>query len=182
MNESSNLQMEEDLVELGVAGAAIGVRGEIRLNLYSDSDRNIFEGQRIYLSRRGSVRYLTVQSKRLHKGFPVVKFEEISDRNEASTLTGSTIFIRSKDLKELAEGEVYVRDLIGLKVLDRVSNTEIGKVKDVLTNTAQPVYVIEREKGKDVLIPGVPIFIKEIRLEEGIIEIELIPEFIEDED
>lgn len=182
MEDRRNIQAEKELIELGVAGAAVGVKGELRLNLYSSSDRNIFKGQRLYLERRSSGRWLTVQSERGQKGFPVVKFEEISDRNEAGTLTGSSILIDSRDLKELPRDEVYVKDLIGLTVYDRANNSIIGSVKDVLTNTAQPVYVVSRDRGKDVLIPGVPTFIKDIDLEDGRLEVELIPGFIEDED
>ena len=89
--------------------------------------------------------------------------------------------MQKSDMKKLEEDEFYVMDLIGMTAYDIRSKKEIGKIKDVLTNTAQPIYVIESNKSKDILVPGVPQFIKDIDLEKRVIEFELIAGFIEDE-
>ena len=124
---------------------------------------------------------LEINSVRIQKGFPIVRFKGISDRTEVSKLTGKGIFLQKKDMKKLKEDEFYVMDLIGMTAYDIRSEKEIGKIKDVLTNTAQPIYVIESNKKKDILVPGVPQFIKDINLEKRVIEFELIAGFIEDE-
>lgn len=172
------------LIEIGTLGSAVGISGEARLNLYSGSDRNIFTGQKIILSDKidsEDMIELEINSVRIQKGFPIVRFNEISDRTEVSKLTGKGIFLQKKDMKKLKEDEFYVMDLIGMTAYDIRSEKEIGKIKDVLTNTAQPIYVIESNKKKDILVPGVPQFIKDINLEKRVIEFELIAGFIEDE-
>lgn len=172
------------LIEIGTLGSAVGISGEARLNLYSGSDRNIFIGQKIILSDKvdsEDMIELEINSVRIQKGFPIVKFKEISDRTELSKLTGKGIFLQKSDMKKLQEDEFYVMDLIGMTAYDIRSEKEIGKIKDVLTNTAQPIYVIESNKKKDILVPGVPQFIKYIDLEKRVIEFELIAGFIEDE-
>lgn len=173
-----------ELIEIGTLGSAVGISGEARLNLYSGSDRNIFTGQKIILSDkidREDMIELEINSVRIQKGFPIVSFKEISDRTEVSKLTGKGIFLQKSDMKKLKEDEFYVMDLIGMTAYDIRSEKEIGKIKDVLTNTAQPIYVIESNKKKDILVPGVPQFIKDIDLEKRVIEFELIAGFIEDE-
>lgn len=172
------------LIEIGTLGSAVGISGEARLNLYSGSDRNIFTGQKIILSDKidsEDMIELEINSVRIQKGFPIVRFNEISDRTEVSKLTGKGLFLQKKDMKKLEEDEFYVMDLIGMTAYDIRREKEIGKIKDVLTNTAQPIYVIESNKSKDILVPGVPQFIKDIDLEKRVIEFELIAGFIEDE-
>ena len=58
--------------------------------------------------------------------------------------------------------------------------TLIGTLKDVLTNTAQDVYVVKRSDGpggekskNDLLIPGVPQFILEVDIDEKKIVVRL---------
>ena len=51
---------------------------------------------------------------------------------------------------------------------------------DVLQNTAQSVYRVLDENGKEILIPAVEAFEREIDPERGVIEVELIPGFLED--
>lgn len=166
------------LIEIGTLGSAVGISGEVRLNLYSGSDRNIFTGQKIILSDKidsEDMIELEINSVRIQKGFPIVRFKEMSDRTEVSKLTGKGIFLQKKDMKKLKEDEFYVMDLIGMTAYDIRSEKEIGKIKDVLTNTAQPIYVIESNKKKDILVPGVPQFIKDIDLEKRVIEFSSTP-------
>lgn len=183
-SEKQKRKKASPLIEIGTLGSAVGISGEVRLNIYSGSDRNIFIGQKIILSDKvdsEDMIELEIDSVRTQKGFPIVRFNEISDRTEVSKLTGKGIFLQKKDMKKLKEDEFYVMDLIGMTAYDIRSEKEIGKIKDVLTNTAQPIYVIESNKKKDILVPGVPRFIKDIDLEKRVIEFELIAGFIEDE-
>lgn len=183
-NEKEKRKRASMLIEIGTLGSAVGISGEARLNLYSGSDRNIFKGQKIILSDKidsEDMIELEVNSVRIQKGFPIVRFKEVSDRTEISKLTGKGIFLQKSDMKKLEDDEFYVMDLIGMTAYDIRSEKEIGRIKDVLTNTAQPIYVIESNKKKDILVPGVPQFIKDIDLEKRVIEFELIAGFIEDE-
>lgn len=183
--DKKNIKLNDELIELGIFGRASGIRGEIRLNIYSESSENITEGQKILAENEvngvDEGTWLTVNSIRMHDRFYVVKFKEIRDRTEASLLTGRKFYISRSDMRPLSEDEVYVRDLIGMTVYDRASETEIGTVKDVMTNTAQPLYVIKKTGGGEILIPGVKEFIKRIDIDAKKVEVELIPGFIEDE-
>ena len=88
--------------------------------------------------------------------------------------------VLEEDLEELPEGTYYVRDLVGLTVIDDKSNEAIGKLTEVIQNTAQDVYRIELDKerygeGKpDSLVPAVKEFIKEVNISEGYIKIHFI--------
>jgi 16S rRNA processing protein RimM len=95
------------------------------------------------------------------------------------------ISIMACDLEELPEGEHYVRDLIGCRVVDIAQGAageggaEIGVLADVIQNTAQSILDVRTPDGKSVLIPAVDAFLRSIDEEAGLIEVELIPGFLD---
>ena len=63
-------------------------------------------------------------------------------------------------------------DLIGLEVLDDETGARLGILEDVLTPSIQKVYVVRGER--EILIPAVDEFIREINVEGGYIRVRLI--------
>jgi 16S rRNA processing protein RimM len=135
-----------------------------------------------------------VQRVRYQKDRPVVKLEGIDDKNAAEAIRGLEVYILADALEPLPEGEHYVRNIIGCRVIDIAGcsenangskdsdagnkGCEIGVLRDVIQNTAQSILEVETPEGKTVLIPAVDEFMRRIDEEEGIIEVELIPGFI----
>ena len=71
-----------------------------------------------------------------------------------------------------------MKDLIGCKVFDEPSGIEVGKIADVLQNTAQDLYQVDIEGGKQVFIPAVAQFVKNVNIAEKLVEVTLIPGFL----
>jgi 16S rRNA processing protein RimM len=92
----------------------------------------------------------------------LLKLEGVDDRDAAERLRGKNVYMSEEELPELPENEHYIRDMIGMEVYDEPSGRIVGTLKDVLTERAQPVYVVNTEDGGEVLIPGVPVFVKKI--------------------
>ena len=99
---------------------------------------------------------------------------------DKQALKESDVYITEADLKELPEDTFYVRDLIGMKVTDEGEYGYLGTVKDVVQNVAQDIYVIETPEGKELLIPAVKDFIKEVSRESRTVRTRLIPGFIDE--
>ena len=89
------------------------------------------------------------------------------------------VFITEDDLQELPEDTFYIRDLIGLAVIDDETGNTIGTLKDVLQPSTQDVYVVARPEGSDVLIPAVSEFVKEVNVESGFVKVHLIEGMVE---
>ena len=180
----------EELVNIGRIGSSVGLRGEVRVTLYAQDSTNLKEGKVLLLKHSGKQASAASASSaprelelkcigvRLQKDKPVIKLEGITDRNAADELRGMEVYIHEDQLEELPEGEHYVRDIIGYKVVDLASNTEIGILRDVIQNTAQSILDVKTADGKQVLIPAVDAFLRRFDDENGIIEVELIPGFI----
>ena len=99
--------------------------------------------------------------------------EGIDDRTAAEKARGREIFVTEDDLPELPEGQHYIRDLIGMEAVQE-DGSHLGVVKDVIQNTAQDVFEVVTDEGKQVLIPSVPAFVLEINEETERITFRLI--------
>jgi len=110
----------------------------------------------------------------------VLKLEGINRVEDAEKLKDTGIFIdREAQGRELDEDEHYIVDLIGKKVVDAIHGP-LGILEDVLTHTAQDLYVVRLEgSGKQLLIPGVKPFIEDVDLDAGVIHVRLIEGMLE---
>ena len=139
--------MDKRIALAAVAGAH-GIKGELRLKLFSDSAASLSAHENLYV---GGVerRLLFVRDS----GKTVVaKFEGIADRSAAEALRSSLIEVDRSALPPLEEGEYYHADLIGLPTVDRVGNV-VGKVVSVENYGAGDLLEIELDGGKRSLIP-----------------------------
>ncbi len=173
-----------ELINIGKIGSSVGLRGEVRVTLYAPDSGNLKEGKVLLLKHSGKQQdgrtlELECAGVRRQKDKPVIRLEGIADRTAADELRGMEIYIREDQLEELPEGQHYVRDIIGYRVYDLASDTEVGHLKDVIQNTAQNILEVGTEDGKTVLIPAVDAFMKCIDDDREVIEVELIPGFIE---
>jgi len=170
-----------DPVAIGRAGSPSGLRGEFRVTLYAQDSDNLKEGKVLLLKHAEEEIRAKIERVRYQKDRPVIKLEGFDDRTSVEPLRNMEISIEAGDLEELPEGEHYVRDLIGCRVVDIAGGgeKEIGVLQDVIQNTAQSVLDVRTAEGKSVLIPAVDAFIRNIDEEAGLIEVELIPGFYE---
>ncbi len=60
---------------------------------------------------------LTIDTVRPFKGGFMVKFDTVADRNEAELLRGRYLLLPFEELDPLEEDEVYLHDLVGMKVV-----------------------------------------------------------------
>ena len=141
----------ERKVALAAIAGAHGVKGEVRLKLFSDSIDSLSRHERLEVG--GAARRLL--SIRDSGKTAVARFEGISDRAAAEALRGSLVEVERAALPPLDEGEYYHADLIGLAAMDR-EGTEIGRVVAIENYGAGDLLEIELEAGKRALVPFKP--------------------------
>jgi 16S rRNA processing protein RimM len=135
-------------VALAAVAGAHGVKGEVRLKLFSDSVASLASHQNVYVG--GAERRLL--NVRDGGKTAVARFEGVGDRSAAEALRGSLVEVDRAALPPLEEGEYYHADLIGLACLDRDGN-EIGTVAAVENFGAGDLLEIELPNGRRSLIP-----------------------------
>jgi 16S rRNA processing protein RimM len=136
---------------LAAIAGAHGVKGELRLKLFTDSADSLSRHQSLYVG--GAERRLL--SIRESGKTAVARFEGIGDRSAAEALRGSLIEVERAALPTLEEGEYYHADLIGLPAVDR-EGRPVGKVASVENYGASDLLEIELVDGRRSLIPFKP--------------------------
>ena len=155
------------LIKIGKIVNTKGLKGEVKIYPYTG-----------YKERFEEIGYFHVENEKMIiekvtylKEMPIVRLSGVTTIEQAQKLRNKEIFIESDQLNPLDEDEYLITDLIGLEVRNNLE--VIGVVEDVLTHTAQHIYVIKGKDGEH-LIPAVSEFIKEVNIEEGYILVELI--------
>lgn len=138
----------ERKIALAAVAGAHGVRGELRLKLFSDSVESLSCHDKLYV---GGVERRLLSIRDAGKN-AVARFEGISDRSAAEALRGSLIEVDRSALPPLEQGEYYHADLIGLPATDRDGKV-IGTVIAVENYGAGDLLEIELEGRKRSLIP-----------------------------
>ena len=95
-------------IALAAVASAHGVKGEVRLKLFSDSVDSLARHEKLYVA--GIERRLL--DVRDSGKTAVARFEGIADRSAAEALRGSLVEIDRTALPPLTEGEYYHADLI----------------------------------------------------------------------
>jgi 16S rRNA processing protein RimM len=119
------------LILMGVIGKPHGVRGQLRVNVFSEEPEALEtytltdrKGRRFALEwaheNVATLSEVTAAGKR-----------RITDRNEAEALVNVELFVPRAELPDTEEEEFYLADLIGLEARDEAGKA-IGKVANVL--------------------------------------------------
>jgi 16S rRNA processing protein RimM len=148
-------QGEPDLVVVGRVGRPQGIKGEVTVEVRTDSPEERFAPGSVLLTESGT---LTVEAARDHSGKLVVLFEGVADRNAAESLRGTVLRVDARTLPELDdEDEYYDSQLVGLAVEQR-DGTALGTVVDVLHLPHGDVLAVERPsepEAPELLVPFV---------------------------
>lgn len=166
--------MDKQIV-IGKIVAPHGVRGDIRILPLTEKPEQFLELD--YLLLRDG-RRLNVTGARFHKRMVLVSTKEIKNMNEAELLRGQDVCINAGDLPKLEEGVFYVADLVGIPVFDE-DGKQIGTFKDSLPTGSNDVYVIAVPGGRDILLPALKAYVREINPAENRIVVKL-PEWVDE--
>jgi 16S rRNA processing protein RimM len=138
----------ERRIALAAVAGAHGVKGEVRLKLFTDSAESLVRHEKLYVG--GAERRLL--GVRDGGSTAVARFEGVADRSAAEVLRGALVEVDRCALPPLEEGEYYHADLIGLPAVDREGNAA-GTVTAVENYGAGDLLEIELADGKKSLIP-----------------------------
>lgn len=157
------------LVELGRVQKPHGLKGELCIELYADSPFLFEDVKRIYLQLPGKKpKPCELLEWRPHQGRALILVDRCQGRDQAEAWRGAEVLVRERDLPELDEDEVRPEDLIGLPVL-HVNGASIGHLADIQDVAGQEMWFIHDEEGREILLPAVEEFVRDIDLDGGVI-------------
>ncbi len=120
---------------------------------------------------------VTLQHVRTKKNQLITKFVGIDNRNQAEELKSGVIEMSRNKGEQLSADEYHIVDLIDLNVFT-TTNQRLGIITDVLTLSANDVFVVQGEE-KEYLIPAIKNVIKKVDLEKEIMVIDPIDGLLE---
>ena len=143
--------MLDKRIALAAVAGAHGVKGEVRLKLFSERAESLAAHEKLYVGGTAR-RLLTIRDG---GKTAVARFEGINDRSAAEALRGSLVEVDRSALPPLEEGEYYHADLIGLPCVDR-DGQAVGTVLAIENYGAGDLLEIEAGDGKRSLTPFRP--------------------------
>ena len=146
--------MKKQYIDTGVIVGTHGLRGEMRVQPWSDSPTFLTTFDTMYLDEQGR-QPLRVRSARVHKNIVLLTAEGIGSIEEAERLRGKVLYVNRKDIA-LESGRHFVQDLIGCEVSDADTGERYGELTDVISTGANDVWQVTDAQGKDYLVPVIP--------------------------
>lgn len=162
-------------IEIGKIVNTHGLRGHLKVEPWCDGIEVYDFLSYIYVNNKK----LEIEDVKQHKSHFLLKLKGIDKIEDAELFKGLTVMADEADMPELEDGVFYIRDLIGLDVYE--DEKYIGKIVDWIETGSKNVYVIKRQKGRDVLIPAIDDIIKNIDIENNIMSVKLMEGLINDE-
>ena len=154
----------EGKVCIAQIGAVHGVRGDVRIKLFSDDPASLT--QYGPLANADGSRHFEIESARLSKTVYVCRIKGLRDRNEAETLNGVRLYVDRDALPDLEDEEFYHSDLIGLEA--RLEDGQvIGTIVGIHDFGAGDLLDIMPKKGKGLYVPFTREAVPEVKVSQG---------------
>ncbi len=97
-----------------------------------------------------------------------LQIANVSDRTLAESFKGSFVTVSKEERVELSEDEYWIDDIVGLKVIDNATGTELGVLQEVLQTGSNDVYLIRTEDGQIRPIPAIAEVINTVDTQKGV--------------
>ncbi len=147
---ASDATRETRRILVGRFGAAHGVRGEIRLQSFTQNPRSI--GKLKPLTDVAGARVFVVQSLRhVRDNLFVAQVAGCADRSAAETLCNLELYVPRERLPKAAPDEFYVADLVGLDAIS-ADGVRLGVVVNAPNYGAGDLLEIKPPHGETLLI------------------------------
>jgi 16S rRNA processing protein RimM len=159
-------------VQMAVIGAPHGVKGELRVKTFT-ADPLALGDYGPLTSEDG--RTFTVAAIRPAKNIVVVRFKEVTTREQAEAVNGVALYVDRSVLpdEELDEEEFFHADLIGLEIRDE-TGAKIGKVIAIQNFGGGDILEANLSGRRSVMIPFTLAAIPEVSVSGGYIRLDSV--------
>ena len=152
----------KDCFYVGTIVSKFSFKGEVLIKLDSDDPEMYEELESVFIALGNNLVPFFVEKSSLHKSDLLrVKFEEVNSEVDADALLKHKIYLPLTVLPKLSGNKFYYHEVIGFEVED-VNYGKVGKIVSINDTTFQPLFEIENEEGKEILIPMNDEFIEKV--------------------
>ena len=158
------------MTEIGKIVTTRGLKGELKILPYTNIYDMFDDLESVYINGES----FDVEYVKHIKNCVSLKLSGIDSPEDAAKYIHKIVSIDDEDLKPLEENEYYIGDLRGIYVVNHDTGEQVGTLKDVLITGGNDVLDIETEDGRQVLVPMIREFVKNIDIEKRSMEIHFI--------
>ncbi len=166
----------ERMITVGRLHGAFGVRGELKLESFTDPAQAIARYQPWLLrDARGSERLCEGIAVRMGAKGLIATIPGIEDRDAADASRGTDVLVPRSALPPPAPGEYYWVDLEGLRVVN-VEGVAFGTVSHLFSTGANDVMAVQGERER--MIPFLtPDYVKSVDFDAGLVTVDWDADF-----
>ena len=156
---------------------AHGIRGEVVVEPLTDAPDAVFApGRRVFAGTADGDRArdgaeLAVDTVRPFREGLLVRFDRIPDRTAAELWRDRYLLLPLAELTPLGENEVYIHDLVGMKVV-LTAGDPLGEVLEVYELPQGLVLDVKREAGGSVVLPFSADVVKRVDSTARVVEVD----------
>ncbi len=170
--------MAEDTLRVGVVTTTHGIAGDVKVFPTTDEPNRFRKLKNVLLETGKGFTELEITRVRFFKNMVILHFKGHDTVESVMPYKGKGLFVARDNAVELGENEYFIADLIGMTVYQE-SGELLGTLKDVLQTGANDVYVVERPKGREVLIPAIRQCILRVDTRAGEMRVHLLEGLLE---
>ncbi|MBQ9085912.1 MAG: 16S rRNA processing protein RimM [Clostridia bacterium] len=153
-------------IECGKIVNTHGCHGGLKLESWCNTPEELAVLKRLYIKEGEIYREYRVTKSSAFKQFVLVNLDLVQTMDDAMAHKGKLLYAKREDF-HLEDGEYFIADLIGLKVIHADTGAVLGTVKETINRGASDLYVVKTETG-ECMIPSVPEFVERVDPEKGI--------------
>lgn len=162
----------DEWIVIGEFVGPFGIHGEVKLRPLTDFPERFERTPTIYVGDEHTA--YRIEHAHMHKQLVLLQLVGVADVDAAERLRGEQVWIPASELTPLQEDQFYLHDVVGLRV-QHVNGQPLGVVTDVVSTGASELFVIRDPQGKEVLLPVVKSFVKQIDFAQGTVLVDPIP-------
>lgn len=146
--------MENNYLRVGVISSTHGIKGEAKVFPTTDDANRFKTLKQVVLDTGKEKLTLEIEGVKFFKQMVILKFKGIDDINDIEKYKGKDLLVSRDNAVKLEKDEYFIYDLIGSEIYTDEGN-KLGILTEILTSSANDVYVVKMENGKEVLLPSI---------------------------
>ena len=138
-----------DLIPFGILIKSHGLKGFISCRFYNKDSKILKKDFQIYFNDDVN-NFLTIENINYKSKNYLIKFFEISDRNEIDKYKNLIFYIEKNKFPILSNGENYFVDYIGSSLFNK-NKVKLGIIKDIIPIKGNDILLFEDQEGEKMI-------------------------------
>ncbi|MFV0341288.1 MAG: ribosome maturation factor RimM [Anaerocolumna sp.] len=164
----------DNYLRVGVISSTHGIKGEVKVFPTTDDLDRFRSLKQVFLDTGKERIELEVEGVKFFKQQAILKFKGFDNINDIEKYKGKDLLVTRENAVKLKEGEFFIYDLIGSKVVTEEGET-LGELAEVMTTGANDVYIVKTPEGKEILLPYIKECILDIDVTNKVIKAHIMP-------